>query len=257
MSVSNIHFNPSVFSGGRFSSSAQSGWDIYWLIGQSNMVGEALIRSGIDDDYSSVSGRVFQFGFDSQSVTAAANALDHVNENYGRMGLWLEFVKSRIGELDSSRNILLVPCAKGGSSFSRNDWNPGNTLYSSALARLASAMADGSGANRLCGALWLQGESDADDGVSSANAYSQNLQAMYSAMVASAAGMTASTPFIVGSIKPDKSRANIINASLQAFATGNAAARYVDLTDLSFIDGDHYTASSLATAGQRYAGAFL
>lgn len=240
-------------SGGGFLS-VDSGYDVYWLIGQSNMIGRAPIRTGIDDDYSAVSGKVFQFGYNSQSVTAATNPLDHVNENAGQMGMWLEFSKLKIPNLVSDRKILLVPCAQGGTSFFANNWNPGNTLYNAALARLSSAMATGSN-NVLRGVLWLQGESDADAGQAAADAYLSKIQAMYTAMVANAVGMTNQTPFVVGTIKPDKPRASTINASLQSFATNNAAVEFVNLTDLAWFDADHYNAASLSTAGQRYAGA--
>lgn len=217
------------------------------------MIGRATIRAGVDDNYTAVSGRVFQFGYNAQSISAATNPLDHVNENAGQCGLWLDFVKALLPTLANGRKILLVPCAQGGTSFSANNWNPGNTLYNNALARLASAMSQGSGENVLKGALWLQGESDADAGDTAANAYLTKLQAMYDAMKSNAVGMSASTPFVVGTIKPDKPRANIINAALQTFVNNNSAARFVDLTDQSFIDSDHYTAASLAVAGVRYA----
>lgn len=234
-----------------------SGYDVYWLIGQSNIIGRASIRSGTDDVYSDITGRVLQFGFNAQSVIAAVNPLDHADENSGQMGLWLEFVKARLAVITTKRKILLVPAGQGGTSFAGNHWNPSNAVYNAALARLAAAMGQGSGANRLCGALWLQGESDADAGDAAATAYLSKLQTMYDAMVANASGMTTSTPFIVGSIKPDKPRANIINSSLQEFSTNNSAVEYVDLTDLAWFDSDHYTAASLASAGQRYASNFL
>ena len=229
------------------------GNDLYWLIGQSNMIGRAAIRPGIDDVYTAISARVSQYGYNAQAVIAATNPLDHVNENAGQMGLWLEFVKTRVPLLFSSRNILLVPAAQGGTSFVANNWNPGNTLYNAALARLSAARSVSSGGdNNLKAVLWLQGESDADSGQPAADLYLTKIQAMYDAMVANASGMTSSTPFIVGSIKPDKPRAGTINTALQQFATNNAAVKYVDLTDLAWFDSDHYTNASLATAGQRY-----
>jgi len=233
-----------------------NGYDVYWLIGQSNMIGRATIRGGIDDDYSQVSGLVYQFGYNSQTVTAATNPLDHVNENAGQMGLWLEFCKAIVPSLVGNRKILLVPCSQGGTSFNANNWNPGNTLYNAALARLASAMTQGSGVNTFKGALWLQGESDADAGSTAAGLYRTKIQAMYDAMVANASGMTASTPFIVGTIKPDKPNAPTINSALDDFALDNTAVQFVDLTDLAWFDSDHYNAASLATAGQRYAAHF-
>lgn len=233
-----------------------TGYDVYWLIGQSNMIGRATIRDGIDNDYSAVSGIVYQFGYHSQTVTDATNPLDHVNENAGQMGLWLEFCKAIVGDLVGDRKILLVPCSQGGTSFNGNNWNAGNTLYNAALARLASAMTQGGGVNVLKGALWLQGESDADAGATAAGLYRSRIQAMYDAMVANASGMTSSTPFIVGTIKPDKPNATAINSALEDFAIDNTAVQFIDLTDQSWFDSDHYTAASLATAGQRYATHF-
>lgn len=233
-----------------------NGYDVYWLIGQSNMIGRAPIRVGIDDVYTSITDLVYQFGYNSQTVTAATNPLDHVNENAGQMGLWLEFVEALLPELVGNRKILLVPCAQGGTSFNANNWNPGDTLYNAALARLASAMSQGSGVNTLKGALWLQGESDADAGATPASLYQGRLQAMYDAMVINASGMNSATPFIVGTIKPDKPNASVINAALAAFSTANIPAQFVDLTDLAWFDSDHYNAASLATAGQRYATYF-
>lgn len=231
------------------------GYDVYWLIGQSNMIGRASIRSGTDDNYSSVTNLVYQYGFTSQSISAATNPLDHVDENAGQMGLWLEFAKAKVSGLTGGRKILLVPCAQGGTSFDAGNWNPGNSLYNSALSRLSAAMSSGSGSNQLRGVLWLQGESDADAGSTPAGLYRTRIQSMYDAMVSNASGMTSSTPFIVGTIKPDKPNAPTINAALQDFADDNAAVGIVSLTDLAWYDANHYDAASLATAGQRYAAA--
>ena len=249
MAVSNIHFNPVIFNNGRFSSSAQTGYDVYWLIGQSNMIGRSNIRAGIDDVYTAISGIVYQYGYNSQTITAATNPLDHVNENPGQMGLWLEFIKTRLAALAPGRKILLVPAAQGDTSFRAGNWNPGDPLNTSAKARLASAMAQGNGSNVLKAVLWLQGEGDS----LSASEYRANLQAMYNDFVATAAGMNADTPFIVGTITGALSGSAVINASLEDFANSNAAAHFVDLRDLPF-NGDnvHYTNASLYTAGQRY-----
>jgi len=256
MPLSNIHFNPPFFYDDRFSSFGAAGWDVYWLIGQSNMVGRAATRASVDDNYTLISGRVFQFGYNSQSIVAATNPLDHADENNGQMGLWLEFVKAQLRKTPSNRNILLVPAAQGGTSFAGNHWNPGDAAYNAALARLSAAMGQGSGQNRLVGALWLQGETDANLGETSANAYAAKIQSMYGAMVGNAVGMTASTPFIVGTIKPDKTYAPIVNGALANFASSNGPVEIVDLSDLAWFDSDHYDAASLAAAGQRYAGKF-
>ena len=245
-------FNPAYPSGGKPS----TGYDVYFLIGQSNMIGRPTIRPGIDDDYTTVSGRVFQYGYDSQTVTAATNPLDMVNENAGDMGLWLEFCNTILPSVAADRDILLVPAAQGGTSFAGNNWNPGNTLYNNAMARLASAMTQGAGTNVLKGSLWLQGESDGDAGGVAVTNYQANLQGMLDAMIAASDNMTALTPFIVGSINPATTNYPAINTALQAFAAANAQAQYIDGTDLTFFDAFHYDAPSLETMGARYAGAF-
>ncbi len=233
------------------------GRDVYWKIGQSNQIGRAAIRAGIDDNYTAVAGKVFQYGYNSQTVSPATNPLDHVNENPGQMGMWLEEAKALLPTVVGERTILFAPCAQGGTSFSGNNWNPGNTLNNNAKARVNAAMALPGGQNRLVAVTCLLGESDSDAGVTAANLFRTRIQAMYDNFLTTVTGMTATTPFVVGTIKPDKPRASIINAALLDFANSNAAVRFVDLTDLSWFDSDHYDAPSLAIAGKRYAQAIM
>lgn len=232
-------------------------FDVYGLWGQSNMIGRADIRVGIDDVYTDIAGKVFQYTYHTPAIVAATNPLDHYNSFAGDMGLWLEFCKARLSSLTGDRRMLVVPVARGGTSFAGNYWNPpSDSCYANAVANTNAAMAAGIG-NSLKGILWLQGESDADAGATAAGLYQSKLQAMYNAMLTSVTGMTSTTPFIVGSIKPDKPQANVINAALQAFAAANpVAVKYVSLVDQTFIDSDHYTAVSLAVAGQRFASKF-
>lgn len=227
------------------------GYDIYWLIGQSNMIGRSNIRPGIDDDYSQILGKVLQFGFSDQLLKDATNPLDHDNENPGQMGMWLEGVKKKIPSLQPGRKILLVPAAKGDTSLASN-WSPGQQQNVNAKARLASAMALGSGVNVLKEVWWHQGEGDS----LTASEHRARIQAMYDDFVATATGMTINTPFICGSITSILQGSAVINASLQDFAASNAAVRFIDMTDLPF-NGDniHYTNAALFTAGQRYGAA--
>lgn len=237
--------------GGGFTGFA--GFLVVWIIGQSNGIGRAAIRAGVDDDYSTVAGRVFQYGYTTQTVTAATNPLDHVNENAGQMGFWLEFCKTLLPTLAPDKKILLVPCCQGGTSFSANNWNPGNSLNTAAKARLAAAMNYGPAMNTLHSVIFWQGESDADAGATAAGLHQGKAQIMYDDFVSTASGMTSVTPFLVGTIKPDKPNAPTINAGLFALAEANPAITAVDFRDLSWFDSDHYTAAALATAGQRFA----
>jgi hypothetical protein len=237
---------------------ANEGYDIFWMTkAQSNTIGRANIRTGIDDDYSAISGKVFQFGYSSQTVSAATNPLDHVNENAGQMGFWLEFVKALVPRLTGNRKILLVPCAQGGTSFNGGYWNTGNSLDTSARARFASALALPGGYNRLCGVLSILGESDADAGASPASLFQSRYQTAYNDYLSGVVGISSTTPWIMGTIKPDKANATTINDALFALDAANAGMKCVDLRDLSWFDSDHYDASSLATIGQRFASAYL
>ena len=257
LSITGWYFNPTT---GLFDSNfdPSEGYDIFWMTkAQSNTIGRATIRAGVDDVYTSVAGKAFQFGYNSQTVSAATNPLDHVNENAGQMGLWLEFAKAVVPALTGNRKILFVPCAQGGTSFNGNHWNAGNTLDNSAKARLASALSLSGGHNRLCAVITLLGESDADAGATAAGLFQSRYQAAYNDYLANVPGITSSTPWIMGTIKPDKPNATTINTALANLDAANAGMKLIDCTDLAWFDSDHYDAPSLATIGQRMAAYYL
>ncbi|UZK67317.1 sialate O-acetylesterase [Sphingomonas sp. M1-B02] len=135
--------------------------EVYVLAGQSNMSG----RGSLDE------------------LTPAEEEADPAIRVYGNDGVW----KEGIEPLDDARKqvdavsadaqagvgpglffareihrlrrrpIIVIPCAKGGSSIGR--WKPAearDTLYGSCLARIREA------GGRVSGILWYQGESDAD-----------------------------------------------------------------------------------------------
>ena len=66
------------------------GFDLWWLIGQSNMIGRSAIRAGIDDDYSAIAGKVYQFGYNSQTITPAKNFIGAVCARRYEPGFQLE-----------------------------------------------------------------------------------------------------------------------------------------------------------------------
>src|SRR5690606_13752164 len=75
--------------------SGDLGYEVVILAGQSNMRGASFIRPGIDDDYSEVEGKVFQYKYTDSTVVPATNPLFHFeSESFtNRMGSWLEFAK--------------------------------------------------------------------------------------------------------------------------------------------------------------------
>ena len=162
------------------------------------MLGRAQIVKGIDDNYSLIKDKVFEFPFDinnNQKIEAdgsiwetdlvgsiikpARNPLDHitslVNPRYTRgglteidrsdsknsTGLWKTFSEDIIKVTPSSRKILIVSGAKSGAGFSTGALNRGDPIYNASVKLLNKAL-ETHPLNRLCAILWHQGETDAN-----------------------------------------------------------------------------------------------
>ncbi|KZZ75252.1 hypothetical protein A3765_10540 [Oleiphilus sp. HI0130] len=225
------------------------GYELLALWGQSNAIGRATLRGGTDDNYSKVANVVYQYGYNGQTIAAATNPLDHVNEQSNDMGLWLSLCNELVDILPYKRRILLAPCAQGGTSFANNHWNVGDTLYETALSRTNAALAENR-LSRVAMMHWLQGESDADNGNTT---YLADLTTMQSDAYTRLNGYDASTPFVCVSIKGSSVPANVsvINGDLQSFANSASNRHYVDATDLTMFDSFHYDAASLEAIGLR------
>lgn len=184
---------------GNNDSDNKDGYDVYILMGQSNMVGRGYIKKGIDDDYSLIDDKVFQFPYDENDtakhnkiskitgnvIKKATNQLDFISDVHGastgekskRTGLWKTFVETIIQKTNPKRKILLVPVAKGGSGFDYGNWNPGDFIYTAAIHSINKAMSTHPN-NTLKAILWHQGESDS--GTSSArSAYRRRFTNFY------------------------------------------------------------------------------
>ena len=142
--------------------------DIYILAGQSNMSGRGIVAQVtppelVPDPSIMLYGNDGALRVASEPLDNAAGQIDlvSVDTNAG-VGPGLAFAKMMRAR-EPRRPIILVPCAKGGSSLKQ--WRPDlsrATLYGSCLARVREVMPRG----RLAGLLWYQGESDARDQVS-------------------------------------------------------------------------------------------
>lgn len=111
------------------------------LMGESNEVGRGTpLDSGIDVS----GGSVFQWGQNSPNnglVIVANEPLDHINKT--NVGHSLAFARDYYvpNQLAAGRNVLLVPCAQGGTNISTH-WKPGATEYELAVTRANAAIAD-------------------------------------------------------------------------------------------------------------------
>ncbi len=135
--------------------------DVYLLTGQSNMSGRGLVEELTSEER--VADPAIQlYGNDGKIRPAldplddATGQVDAVSSDAGIAAVGPGLFFARAARAVRHRPILLVPCAKGGSSIEQ--WKPGggrDTLYGSCLARARAV------SGRVRGILWYQGETDA------------------------------------------------------------------------------------------------
>lgn len=234
------------------------GYDRFAIIGQSNAIGRADIRVGIDDDYSTISANTFQFGFNSQTRDVADNPLDHQNEVAGDMGFWLSYFNNEVSNLAYNRQVMIEPAAKGSTGYITNKWNPGDTEYEAALASM-NASAGLSVLSDLRLVFMCLGETDASNGGGAT--FGANMTAMFSDMVSRATDMTSTTAITLIEISPDggyTSSANIalVNDAMATYVALDTDNRtLIETSGFSLLpDNTHYTAVSLYNIGLLAAG---
>jgi hypothetical protein len=128
-----------------------------------------LQRPALTPEYRLPDPRILVYGNDGvwrpavEPIDSAAGQIDPVSADpMAGVGPAVAFAR-RLVEQQPRRRVILVPCAKGGTSidvWARADAR--TTLYGSCLARVRETAARG----RLAGLLWYQGESDARDATS-------------------------------------------------------------------------------------------
>ncbi len=229
-----------------------AGYDVVLLVGQSNMVG-AL--GPVSSELDAADERVKQCGFNGQTVVAATQPLDHVDELANVVGPGLEIGKGLLSTLTPGRRILLVPAADGGTAFGTGYWQVGGTGYTNARNRANAAMALPGGVNRFVGIAWHQGESDAS---MTEATYAAHLDALIAAFRTNIAGAT-DAPFVAGKVPSGSALYGAgVNAAIVELPSRVAGTAVVETSDLARGgDNVHLTAVSARTLGQRYASALL
>lgn len=189
---------------------APSAYDIIILAGQSNMAGRGLPRSGsldIDDP------NVDQFGgYLSGSLYRTIGNditwLQHpdVVANEDRVGVG-EYIGRTYAAANPGRKVLLVPVAEGGTRLVGNTWQagtPGGARYEFAIAQANLAVTAAQAVNpasAVVGIAWIQGESDGDNAVTTAN-YLTALNNVIAGLRARITGAT-NAWFLIGSMVPE------------------------------------------------------
>lgn len=224
----------------------KNGYDLYLLIGQSNMAG----RGKMSGEYATAApSRVLMLNKDLQWVQAR-HPLHFDKPKAAGVGPGLSFAAA-MARQSKRRTIGLIPCAVGGTSI--NAWAPGaydkatNTHpYDDMLVRLQEAMKSGT----LRGVIWLQGESNSS--AAEIKTYLARLQELIQ-RVRDVAG-NQQLPFVAGELGTYKERYQHFNtelAKLPQLVAYTALAPSEGLTHNG--DTTHFDAASADEFGKRFA----
>lgn len=231
------------------------GYDVFLLAGQSNMVGRGAPGNATLDAIDPMAFQWGRFGGNDGRIIPATARLDHNDSlRLDRVGLGLAFAKAYLTATGRARRVLLVPTARGGTSFSANEWNPGDALFEDAVARANAAMRSHPD-NRFQGILWHQGE--ADVGRLSTTAYATALDRLIYRFRGRVTG-AATAPFIVGEFCPDwrpTGSAAAVTAALRATPMRVPFTAVAPAMGLRGNVGDtiHFDAPAMRAYGPRYA----
>ena len=223
-----------------------SDFEIFLLIGQSNMAGRADIE--IEDRDSLVNVLLFS-GTKGKEWEKAANPLNKYSTvrkdlSFQKLGPGYTFGR-KMAEVQNQKKIGLVVNAKGGTSIS--EWMPGQTLYNESVKRARMAMNFGV----LKGIVWHQGESD----VSKASEYLD----MVSAMIQSLRNDLGypNLPFVAGQLSEDNPARKDFNEMIMTLPSIVPKTAVVTSDGTNTIDGTHFDSASQRILGYRYAAEML
>ena len=223
-------------------------YDLYLLIGQSNMAG----RGKVDEESKKVHPRVFMLNKEG----AWAPAVDplHFDKPGAGVGPGLAFGKA-MADANPDIKIGLIPCAVGGTSISV--WVPGahdaatkTHPYDDTLRRVKIALKDG----KLKGILWHQGE--ADRGAEASAHYAEHLTALVARLRKEFD--TPDVPFVAGELgqlnEKNKDATEHFNGILHELAKSIPHFAVVPANGLKDKgDNLHFDAVSAREMGQRFA----
>ena len=228
--------------------------DLFLLIGQSNMSG----RGNVEEMDKVIHSRVFSFT-QNGSMTPAIDPIHFDKPKVAGVGPGRTFGIS-VSNSMKDRNILLVPCAVGGSPI--DSWRPNAFYkenncypYDDMVKRIQLASEFG----RFKGVLWHQGESDSNLHLS--GTYKQKLIDL----ILNVRRVTSASeaPFLIGQLgqwpeKPwDEWRMKVNQSQVEIckelenvkFVTSQGLRPKEDLI--------HFNSASARTLGERYAQTFL
>lgn len=223
-----------------------SSFDLYLLIGQSNMSGRGVIIEKFKEEGNP---NLFMLTKDNKWVPAK-NPLNFDKPKIVGVGPGISFGIA-MEKANPTHKIGLIPCAVGGTSI--DTWKPGSYdedtkthPYDDMLLHLQAALKSGV----LKGVLWLQGESDSDP--EKAAVYLTKLKTLIK-QLRNVTGIP-NLPFVAGQLGRYREEYQNINNVLKELPNQvaySAVASSKDLTDKG--DKTHFTSESQEKMGERMA----
>ena len=137
---------------------SQTEYDVFLLIGQSNMAGRGVL---LESDYSTVPG-VYLLNLDNcpEPASNPFNKYSTIRKDLAMQQMSPAYSFGKTIFEKTSRKILLVVNARGGSTI--EEWskeNPEKNYYSQAVIRTKAALKMG----RLVAIIWHQGEGNSEE----------------------------------------------------------------------------------------------
>jgi hypothetical protein len=231
------------------------GYDLILLWGQSNMSGRGVPYDTTRYDPSDP--RVAQYGASGTYAGVLSQAVEPLamHDTPSGIGPGSVFARWYLQSVPVNRRVLLVPSAHGGVPLSSNvtlAWRRGvaGNLYAQAVAQAQAALAAAGANARYTAILWVQGETDGDNGTSGA-AYQTDLDALIAGARADLG--VPDLPFVLGQMVPEYlstgTRAAINSVHLGTPSRNTRVRVAPGVYGNNIGDGNHYSAP-----GQRILG---
>ena len=233
----------------RTSSRGTDGYDVYLLIGQSNMAG----RGDFGEVPEIVNDKCFmlrngKWVIMSEPINPDRQIFGYFHSGVGLAASFADAYANRFHE-----SVGLIPCADGGTAL--KEWMPGTQLYKNAVAqgRLASDISE------ISGILWHQGEND-----SRSEEDVQNYRPKFLTMITALKkdlSLRDDIPILIGGLgdfvasfdNGSLKYSERINGVLKALCDELPFARFVSAEGLVCkYDGIHFDSKSYREFGKRY-----
>lgn len=236
------------------SQKSQDDYDVYLLIGQSNMAGRGTLT---EQDKSNVIENVWILNAQGKPEPAIAplNRYSTIRKSLKMQGMNPGYEFSKTLSKKTGRKILLVCNARGGTSLSQ--WMPeaqadtliaSQNFFNETVARAKTAMQYGT----LKAILWHQGESNS----ARPEDYLTHLSVMVSQLRNKLGDTQNAIPFVAGEIAPwhkNKDKFNPIINQISTIVPNSACVSSAECTWLKNEKDPHFSRDGQILLGKRYA----